>query len=163
MSNSLQPRGLQHTRPPCPSIFWSLPKFMSIELVLPSNHLILCCPLLLSTFPSIRSFPMSRLFSWSFSFSASPSSEYSELISFRVDWSDLLAVQRTLKSLLQHHNSKASILQHSCPYLTVELFIDFSAFSLSFFSSLWFDWLGKMGLLSPLWVSYLWFGIEAPG
>ena len=98
---------------------WSLPKFMSTESVMPSNHLILCHPLLLlvlSIFPSI--FP--KVFSnesvlcirwpkyWSFSFSISPSNEYSGLISFRMDWFDLLAVQGTLKSLLQHYSSKAS-------------------------------------------------------
>ena len=99
----------------------SLLKLMSIELVMPSNHLILCHPLLL--LPSI--FPSKRVFSnesvlhirwpkdWSFSFSISPSNEYLGLISFRIDWLDLLAVQGTLKSLLQYHTSKASILQ--CP------------------------------------------------
>ena len=96
----------------------SLLKFMSIELVVPSNHLILCRPLLLlpSIFPSIRVFSNESalrirwLKYWSFSFSISPSSEYSGLISFRMDWFDLLAIQGTLKSLLQHHSSKASIL-----------------------------------------------------
>ena len=96
-------------------------KPMSIELVMPSNHLILCHPLLLvpSIFPSIRVFsnesiPRIRWTKyWSFSFSISPSNEYSGLISFRIDWLDLLAVQGTLKSLLQHHGSKASILQLS--------------------------------------------------
>ena len=89
---------------------WSLLKLMSIELVMPSNHLILCGPLLLppSIFPSIR-WPKY----WSFSFRISPSNEYSGLIFFKMDWFDLLAVQGTLKSLLQYHNSKASILQHS--------------------------------------------------
>ena len=93
----------------------SLPKFMSIESVMPSNHLILCQPLLLlpSIFPSIRVFsnesPLHIRLSkyWSFSFSISPSNEYSGLISFGIDWLDLLAVQGTLKSLLQHHSSKA--------------------------------------------------------
>ena len=93
---------------------------MSIESVMPSNHLILCHPLLLlpSIFPSLRAFSNESALRirwpkyWSFSFSVSPSNEYSGLISFRIDWSDLLAVQETLKSL-QHHNSKASILQHS--------------------------------------------------
>ena len=95
----------------------SLLKFMSVELVMPSNHLILCCLLLLlpSIFPSIRVFPVSQLHikwskNWSFSFSISPSSEYSELISFRIDWFDLLAVQETLKSLRQNHSLTASIL-----------------------------------------------------
>ena len=96
---------------------WSLLKLMSIELVIPSNHLILCHPLLLllSVFPSIR-WPKY----WSFSFSISPSSEYSGLISFRIDWYDLPVVQGTLKSLLQHHCSKASILQCSA-FFTVQL------------------------------------------
>ena len=91
---------------------------MSIELVIPSNHLILCCPLffLPSIFPSIRVFSSESILHirwpkyWSFSFSISPSNEYSGLISFRMDWLDLLAVQGTLKSLLQHHSSKVSIL-----------------------------------------------------
>ena len=98
----------------------SLLKLMSVELVMPSNHLILCCPLLLlpSFFPSIRIFSSESVLHirwpkcWSFSFSISPSSEYSGLISFRMDWLDLLAGQGTLKSLLQHHTLKASILHH---------------------------------------------------
>ena len=98
---------------------WSSPKLMSTESVMPSNHPILCRPLLLlpSIFPSIRVFSNESVLCirwpeyWSFSFSISPSNEYSELISFRMDWLDLLAVQGTLKSLLQHHSSKASILQ----------------------------------------------------
>ena len=100
---------------------WSLLKLMSIDLVKPSNHLILCCPLLLppSIFPSIRVFSKESALRirwpkyWSFSFSISPSNEYSGLISFRMDWLDLLAVQGTLKSLLQNHGSKASILRCS--------------------------------------------------
>ena len=112
----------------------SLLKFMSIELVMPPNHLILCCSLLLppSIFPSIRVFSNELVLHikwpkyWSFSFNISPSNEYSGLISFRVDWLDLHAVQGTLKSLLQHHSSKASILwcsaffivQLSHPYMT---------------------------------------------
>ena len=96
----------------------SLLKLMSIESVMPSNHLILCRPLLLlpSIFPNIRVFSNELVLRimwpkyWSFSFSLSPSSEYSGLISFRMDWFDLLAVQGTLKSLLQHHSSKASML-----------------------------------------------------
>ena len=103
----------------------SLLKLMSIELVMPSNHLTLCHPLLLS--PSIL--PRIRVFSnesvlwirqpkyWSFSFTISPSNEYSELSSFRINWMDLLEVQGTLKSLLQHHSSKASILQHSAFFI----------------------------------------------
>ena len=91
-----------------------------IESVMPSNHLILCCPLLLpSIFPSMRIFSNESVLHirwpeyWSFSFSISPSNEYSGLISFRKDWLDLLGVQGTLKSLFQHHSSKASVLQHS--------------------------------------------------
>ena len=112
---------------------WSPPKPMSIESVMPSNHLVLCRPLLLlpSIFPSIRSSNESVLRIrwpkyWSFSFNISPSSEHPGLISFRMDWMDLLEVQGTLKSLLQHHSSKASILQLSAffivqlshPYMT---------------------------------------------
>ena len=111
----------------------SLFKLMSIESVMPSNHLIPCRLLLLhSIFPSIRVFSNESALRirwpkyWSFSFNVNPSSEYLGLISFRMDWSDLLAVQATLKSLLQHHSSKASILQHSAffivqlshPYMT---------------------------------------------
>ena len=112
----------------------SPPKPMSIELVMQSNHLILCCPLLLlpSIFPSIRVFSNESALHircpkyWSFSFSISPSNEHPGLISFRMDWLDLLAIQGTLKSLLQHHSSKASILlcsaffivQLSHPYMT---------------------------------------------
>ena len=98
--------------------FRSLLKLLSIELVMPTHHLILCHPLLLlpSIFPSIRVFSNESALRirwpkyWSFSFNISPSNEYSGLISFRMDWLDLLAVQVTLKSLLQHHSSKASIL-----------------------------------------------------
>ena len=98
---------------------------MSIESVMPSNHLILCHPLLLppSIFPSIRVFSSESALhirwpkDWSFSFSISPSNEYSGLISFRMDWLDLLAVQGTLKCLLQHHSSKASILRHSAFFI----------------------------------------------
>ena len=103
----------------------SSPKLMSIESMMPSNHLILCHPLLLPTsiFPSIRVFSNESALRirWpkdsSFSFSISPSNEYSGLISFRMDWLDLLAVQGTLKSLLQHHTSKASILRHSAFFI----------------------------------------------
>ena len=111
----------------CPTLCESrsLSKFMSIESVMPSNHLILCHPLLLlpSIFPSIRVFSHELALSikwpkvWSFSFSISPSNEYSGLVSFRMDWLDLLAVQGTLKSLLQHHSSKASILLHSAFFI----------------------------------------------
>ena len=106
---------------------WSLPKPMFIESVMSSNHLILCCPLLL--LPSI--FPSTRVFSnesalhirwkyWSFSYNMSPSNEHPGLISFRMDWLDILAVQGTLKSLFQHHSSKASILWRSA-FFTVQL------------------------------------------
>ena len=106
----------------------SLLKLMSIKLVMPSNYLILCHPLLLlpSIPPSIRVFSNESALRmrwpkyWSFSFNISPSNEHSGLISFRMDWLDLLAVQRTLKSLLQHHSSKASILRHSA-FFTVQL------------------------------------------
>ena len=98
---------------------------MTIESVMPSCHLILCCPLLLlpSVFPSISVFSNESVLCirwpkyWSLSFSISPSNEYSGLISFRMDWLDLLTVQGTLKSLLQHHSSKASILQHSAFFI----------------------------------------------
>ena len=106
----------------------SLLKLMSIESVMLSNHLIFCHPLLLlpSIFPSVRVFPSESVLhikwpkDWSFSFNISPSNEYSGLISFRMNWLDLLAVQGTLKSLLQHHSSKASILQCSA-FFTIQL------------------------------------------
>ena len=105
--------------------FWTLLKLMSIETVMPSNHLILCHPLLLlpSIFPSIRVFSNKSVLCirspkyWSFSFSISPSSEYSGLISFRMKWLDLLAVQGTCNSILQHHSSKASVLWHSAFFI----------------------------------------------
>ena len=133
MSDSLQPHGLQHSRFPCPSPSPRVYSDSSIESVMPSNHLVLCHPLLLpSIFPSIRVFSSELALHirwpkyWSFSFRISPSNEYSGLISFRIDWLDLPAVQGTLKSLLQHHSSKASILQCSAfvmaqlshPYMT---------------------------------------------
>ena len=102
---------------------WSSPKLMSIGLVMPSSHLILCCLLLLSPqpLPASGSFPMSQLFAWggqwSFSLNISPSNEHPGLISFRMDWVDLLAVQGTLKSLFQHHSSKASILRWSAFFI----------------------------------------------
>ena len=114
-----------HQVPLSSTISWSLLKLMSIEWLMLSNHLILCHPLLLSSvFPSIRVFSNeSALHSrwpkyWSFSFSISPSNEYSGLISFRIDWFDLLAIQGTLKSLLQHHSSKASVLQCSAFFMS---------------------------------------------
>ena len=115
MSDSLRPHGLQHARLPCPSPFSGACSNLSIESVMPSNPLVLCHPLLLSVFPNIRVFSNESALHirwpryWSFSFSISPSNEYSGLISFRIDWFDLLAVQGTLKCLLQHHSSKASI------------------------------------------------------
>ena len=127
MSDSLRPHEPQYARPPSPSITnsWSLPKLMSIESVMPSNHLILYRPLLFlpSIFPSIRVFSNESALRirwpkyWSFSFNISPSNEHPGLISFRMDLLDLLAVQGTLKSLLQHHSSKASILWHSAFFI----------------------------------------------
>ena len=136
VSDSLWPHGLHGALQASLSNTnsWSLLKLMSIELVMPSSHLIFYCPLflLLSIFPSIRVFSNESVLHircpkyCSFSFSISPSNEYSELVSFRIAWFDLLAVQGTLKSLLQHHSSKASILQCSAlvmvqlshPYMT---------------------------------------------
>ena len=135
MSDSLLPHGLQHTRLPWPfTISWSLLKLMCIESVMPSNHLILCRLLLLLTsiFPCIGVFSNELALHirwpkyWSFSFSIRPSNEYLGLISFRIDWLNLRAVYKTLKSLLQHHSSNISILQHSAffmvqlshPYIT---------------------------------------------
>ena len=147
MSDSLWPHGLQHARPPCPSPTPSLLKLMSIELVMPTNHLILCFPLLFlpSIFPSIRVFSNESVLYirwpkyWSFSFSISSSNE--GLISFRIDWLDLLEVQGTLKSLLQPHSSEASILQHSAffivplshPYMTTGKTSSFYSFSRQIF------------------------------
>ena len=134
MFDSLQPHGLQHARLPCPS--WSpgaCSNSCSLKSVMPSNHLVLCHPLRLlpSTFPSIRVFSNESLhIRWpkyrSFSFSISPSDEYSGLVSFRINWFDFLTVQGTLKSLLQQHSTKASLLwcspffmsQLSHPYMT---------------------------------------------
>ena len=104
---------------------WSLLKLMFIELVMPSNHLILCRPLLLLTsiFPSLRLFPNESALHtrwpkyWSFSFNISPFNEYSGLISFTIDWFDVLAIQGTLKHFFQNHSSKASILQHSAFFM----------------------------------------------
>ena len=135
VSDSLWPHGLQHCQASLSvTNSRSLLKLMSIELVMPSNHLILCRPLLLlpSIFPSIMVFSDESVLRirwpkyWSFSFSISPSNQHPGLISFRVDWLEPLAVQGTLKSLLQHHSSKASILrcsvffivQFSHPYMT---------------------------------------------
>ena len=133
VSDSLWPHGLQHARPPCPSPPCRICSFMSIESVMPSNHLILCHPFLLlsSVFPSIRVFsnesalPIRWPEYWSFNFSIGLSNDYSGLISFWMDWIDLFAVQE-ISSLLQHHSSKKSILwcsaffmvQLSHPYMT---------------------------------------------
>ena len=136
--NFLWSHGLQHARPPCPSptpgVDSNSSSLLSVESVMPFNHLILCHPLLLlpSIFPSIKVFSSELVRHirwpkyWSFSFNISPSNEYLGLISFRMDWLDLLVVQGTLKSLLQHYSSKASILrcsaffivQLSHPYMT---------------------------------------------
>ena len=131
MFKSLWPNGLQYARLPCPSLS---PRACSIELMMPSNYFIFCHPLLLlsSIIPNIRVFSTESVLRiwwpkyWSFSFSISPSNGYSGLISFRMDWLDLLAVQGTLRSLLQHHSSKALILRRSAsiivrlsyPYMT---------------------------------------------
>ena len=126
MSNSLRPHEPQHARPPCPS---PTPRVYAnscpLKSVMPSNHLILCRPLLLllSIFPNIRVFSSKSALCirwpkyWSFSFNISSSNEHPGLISFRMDWLDLLAVQGTLKSLLQHHHSKASILRCSAFFI----------------------------------------------
>ena len=122
---TLQPHWLHHARLLSPPLSLSLLKFMSIELVMLSNHLILYCPLLLlpSIILSIRVFSSESTLCirwpkyWSFSFSISPSNEFWELISFRIDWFNLFADQGTLKSLLQHHNSKALILQCSAFFM----------------------------------------------
>ena len=127
MSNSLRPHESQHTRPPCPSPTPRVHPNSCIESVMPSSRLSLCRPLLLlpPIPPSIRVFPNESTLLmrwpkyWSFSFSISPSNEYLRLISFTRDWLDLLAVQGTLNSLLQHHSSKASILQCSA-FFTVQ-------------------------------------------
>ena len=135
MSNFLQPHEPKHTGASLSTTnFQSLPKLMSVELVMPSNHLILCCPLLLlpKIFPSIRVFSKESVLhirwlkEWNFSFSISPSNKYSGPISLRMDWLDLPAVHGTLKSLLQNYSTKVSILwcsvffivQLSQPYTT---------------------------------------------
>ena len=134
VSDSLRPHESQHTRPPSITSSQSSPRLTSIESVMPTSHLILCRPLLLlpPIPPSIRVFSNESTLHmrwpkyWSFSFSIIPSKEIPGLISFRIDWLDLLAVQGTLKSLLQHHSSKASILRRSAfftdqlshPYMT---------------------------------------------
>ena len=128
MSDSLRPHESQHQASLSITNSWSLLKLISIESVMPSSHLILCHPLLLlpPITPSIRVFSSESTLHmrwpkyWSFSYSISPSNEHPGLISFRMDWLDLLSVQGTLKSLLQHHSSKASIFRHSA-FFTVQL------------------------------------------
>ena len=126
MSDSVTPWTAAPQAPLSLAISRSLPKFMSVESVMPSNHLILCHPLLLllpSIFPSIRVFSNESAVCigwpkyWSFSFNISSKNEYSGLLSFRINWFDLLAFQGILKSLLQHHSSKASILWHSAFFM----------------------------------------------
>ena len=125
VSDSLRPHEPWHARPLSITNSWSLLKLMSTESVMLSNHLILCCSLLLplSIFPNMRVFSNESALRirwpkyWSFSFNISPFNEHPGLISFRMDWLDLLAVQGTLKSLLQHHSSKASILQCSAFFI----------------------------------------------
>ena len=138
---------------------WSSPKPMSIELVMPSNHLILCRPLLLlpSIFPSIRVFSNESALHirwskyWSFSYSISPSNEHSRLISFRMDWLDLFAVQGTLKSLLQHHSS---VLQRSAIFI-VQLSHSYMTTGKTIALTRW-TFVGKvMSLLSRLVITFL--------
>ena len=125
ISDSLLPHGLQHTRPPCPSPTPGAYSNLCLQVSDAIHHLILYCSLLLlpSIFPSIKVFSNESVLGirrpkyWSFSFSISPFNEYSGLISFMIDWLDLLAVQETLKSLLQHHSSKASIFQCSAFFI----------------------------------------------
>ena len=126
MSYSLQPHGLQHTRPLCPSPTHGVySNSCFIESVKPPSHLILCCPLLLppSIFPSISVFSDESVLRfrwpnyWHYSLGIRPSNEYSGLISFRMDWFHLFAAQGTLKSIFQHHSSKASILQGSAVFI----------------------------------------------
>ena len=149
------------------TISWSLLKLISIEFVMPSNHLILCRPLLLlpSIFLSIRVFPNESALRirwskyWSFSCSVSPSKEYLQLISFKTDWLDLLAVQGTLKSLLQHHSTKASIFWHSAffivqlshPYMTTGKTIALTRWTcVGKVMSLLFDMLSRLVLWGSL-------------
>ena len=184
MSNSLQPRDLEHARTPCPSPTQTSPKLMPIESMMPSSNLILCHPLLLlpSIFPSIRVFSNESALcirwpkDWSFSFSLSPSNEYSGLISFRMDWLDLLAVQGTLKSLLQHHSAKASIVQWSAffivqvlhPYMTTGKTIALTRLAfVGKVMSLLFNMLSMLVITflprsKRLLISWLWSPLAAP-
>ena len=151
---------------PVLTISWSLLKLMSIESVMPSNYLVVCHPLLLlpSIFPSIRDFSNESALCirwpkyWNFSFSICPSNEYSGLTSFRIDWFDLLAVQGTLKSLLQHHSSKASILQHS-GFFMVQLSYPYMTTGKTIALTIW-TFVGKImslffNLLSRLVIAFL--------
>ena len=172
VSDSLRSHGLQYARPPCAiTNSWSLLKLMSIESVMPSNHLILCHPLLLppSIFFRIRGFSNESVLRIRWSFSISPSNEYSGLISFMMDWLDLLAVQGTLKSLLQHHTSKASILRHSAffivqlshPYMTTGKTIALTRWTfVGKVMSLLFNMLSRLviTLVNTIWVTS-WFNV----
>ena len=137
---------------------WSLLKLISIKSVMATSHLILCCPLLLlpPTPPSIRVFSNESTLHmrwpkyWSFGFSISPSNEHPGLISFRMDWLDLLAVQGTLKSLLQHHSSKASIFRHSA-FFTVQLSYPYMTAGKTIALTRW-TFVGKV--MSPLLICY---------
>ena len=157
---------------------WSLLKLKSIESMMPSNYLILCCPLLLlpSIFPSIRVFANESVLRiqwpkyWSFSFNISPSNEYSGLISFRMDWLDLLAVQGAIKSLLQHHSSKASILQRSAffivqlshPYMTTGKTIALTRWDYIYRG--WDGWMASPTQWTWVWVdSRSWWWTGRPG
>ena len=169
MSNSFAiPRTIAWPTSLCFTISWRLLKLMSIESVMPSNHLVLCHPLLLppSIFPSIRVFSSESVFHirwpeyWSFSFSISPSSEYSGLISFRMDWLDLLTVQRTLRSLLQDHSSKASVLQHSA-FFMVQLVHPYMSRGKTIALTRW-TFVGKVKLL-PHFFTYIAFFIYCLG
>ena len=148
VSGSLLPHVRQHVRLLCPSpTSRSLLKVMSIESLMASNHLILCRPLLLlsSIFPSIRVFSNESVLRvgwpkyWSFSFDIIPSNEYSGLISFRMDWLDLLAVQGTLKTILQQHSSKASILWRSAFFMAITVTINIIASFFFFFFFFFFN------------------------
>ena len=153
--------------PRSPTISRSLLKFMSTELMTLSNHLILCCPLLLlpSIFPSIRVFfnesalQFRRPNYWSFSFSCSPSNEYSGLISFWIDWFDLLAAQGTLQGLLQHHSLKASILWRSA-FFMVQLSHPHMTIGKTIALTIWWIFVGKVmcllfNMLSRLVITFL--------
>ena len=172
VSDSLQPQGLQASL--SSTISWRMLKLMSIELMMPSNHCILCRPLLLLCliFPSNKVFShksalhIRRPKYWSLSFNISPSKEYSELISFRIDWFALLGVQGALMCLVQHHSSKASVLQCSAffmvqlwhPYMTTGKTITLSIGTfVSKVMSLLFDTLSRFGIVFFPWASIFYF------